>query len=61
MKEGIGRCRRFREYRPVENLGKDNLRAGPSAMLTIAAFEQELIPTRDLESGCRTTLTCLQN
>lgn len=43
MKEGVGRCGRFREYRPVENLGKDNLRAGPSAMLSIAAFGQKLI------------------
>lgn len=52
MKGGIGRSRKFREHRPVENMGKDNLRAGPSAISNIAAFEQELIKVRDSVSGC---------
>lgn len=61
MKGGIDRSRRFREYCPVENMGKENLRAGPSAMSNIAAFEQELITIRDVESGCGSMLTCLLN
>lgn len=56
---GIGRRRRFGACCPVENMGKDNLRAGPSAVLDVPAFKQELITIRDLESGCRSSLTGL--
>lgn len=40
-------------------MGKDNLRAGPPAVLDVPALEQELITIRDLESGCRSWLTGL--